>query len=92
MPKDIGMINIAKEVDNLSIDDILNTCKKAQDFYANGIDYVFYSLPDNWIAIFYYQYGAGLKPLIQAKDLEHAKSYCVLREVCSVPLKRLIED
>ena len=47
--------------------------------WINGIQYTFAPLPDGWIAIFERDAGEFV-PLIQAANMAHARSYCVLRE------------
>lgn len=58
--------------------------------YCNGIDYLVYTLPDTWRAIFEYnKYSGEYIPLIQAKDDQHVKSYINLREPITVPFERI---
>jgi len=59
-----------------------------ESYHANGIDYVFYTLPDGWIAIFEYDDGEYL-PRIQAADLRHAKSWCAMRERLNVRVTKI---
>jgi len=61
-----------------------------QNYYANGIDYVFDTEADGWISIYEFRDGLPLRPLIQAKDIEHAESYCIMRECPNVILSRLV--
>ena len=59
------------------------------DEYYNGIDYKFLTMRDGWIAIFEFVADTGeYKPLVEAKDLEHARSYCERRERMPVPAKK----
>lgn len=52
--------------------------------YANCIDYIFIKEDDGWYSIFNVT-GGVYRPVIQAKDLEHAESYIKMREPVSVP-------
>lgn len=47
--------------------------------YANGLDYIFILEQDGWISIMDVT-GGNYRPVIQAKDVEHAESYIALRE------------
>lgn len=61
----------------------------ATDEHYNGIDYKFLTARDGWVVIF--EYNADIseyKPLIEAKDIEHARSYCARREKIPVPAKK----
>lgn len=59
------------------------------DEHYNGIDYKFLTMHDDWIAIFEFNADTGeYKPLTQAKDIEHARSYCERRERIPVPAKK----
>lgn len=53
--------------------------------WINGIQYIFTPLPDGWIAIFERD-ATEFAPLIQAANMAHARSYCVLREPLPVPV------
>ena len=55
----------------------------------NGIDWVFVTMKDGWIAIFEYDYESGYYPKIQAKDMGHAVSYISMIERPRVPLQEL---
>lgn len=50
----------------------------------NGIDWVFVTMKDTWIALFEYVNGSYI-PYIQCKDKEHALSYINVLERPSVP-------
>lgn len=50
----------------------------------NTIDYLFVEMPDKWIAVFEYENGE-YTPCIQAADLGHAKTWCIMREPINVP-------
>lgn len=59
------------------------------DEHYNGIDYKFLTTQDGWIVVF--EYNADIseyKPLIEAVDIEHARSYCERRERIPVPAKK----
>lgn len=60
--------------------------------YANGIDYTFVTLKDNWIGIFERDYYCGIYPVIQACDREKALSFINLREPVTVPMQELIPE
>lgn len=62
----------------------------SSDEHFNGIDYKFLTARDGWVVIF--EYNADIseyKSLIEAKDIEHARSYCARRERIPVPAKSL---
>lgn len=66
--------------------------KSSVNKYANGIDYVFVKMKDDWIAIFEYNYLCGdneYQPLIQAKDEKHAESFVAMRERANVTINKL---
>lgn len=56
--------------------------------YYNGIDYIFGTMKDGWIAISETD-AFGIYPCIQAKDMEHAESWCVMRERVNVPMQEI---
>lgn len=56
---------------------------------CNGIDWVFVTMTDGWIAIFEYDYESGYYPKIQAKDEAHALSYIAMIERPRVPLQEI---
>ena len=58
--------------------------------YANGFNYKFIQEKDGWWSIYRYN-GVGYVPLLQAKDLEHCKTYADMCEACPVVLRRLDE-
>lgn len=61
-----------------------------EKFYANGIDYKFIREDDNWISIYKWdKLNFKWIPLIQAKNIEKAKNYCVLREELNIPVKKI---
>ena len=60
--------------------------------HCNGLDYVFATMTDHWIAIFQYNHMCGdntYAPLIQSADIEHAVDYIAMREPVVVPMQRL---
>ena len=60
----------------------------SSDEHYNGIDYRFLTTQDGWIVVF--EHNADIseyKPLIEAADIEHARSYCARRERIPVPAK-----
>ena len=58
------------------------------DEHYNGFDYKFCTLKDGWIAVIEYNSDTNeYKPLIEAKDFEHARSYCARCERIPVPAK-----
>lgn len=59
-------------------------------YYANGFNYKFEQEKDGWWSI-YRLHEATMKyiPVIQAKDLAHAESYCDLCEAVTVPMERI---
>ena len=52
--------------------------------HFNGIDYIFATMTDGWIAIFETGEG-GYVPKMQAADEAHADSWCAMRERLPVP-------
>ena len=45
-------------------------------YYANGFNYKFIQEKDGWWSIYrYHEYRGEYIPLLQAKDLEHCKTY-----------------
>lgn len=52
--------------------------------YINGIDYLFVTMNDGWIAIFEYSEGYYI-PKTQAADEAHALSWCGMIERPRVP-------
>lgn len=52
--------------------------------YINGIDYLFVTMNDGWIAIFEYSEGYYI-PKTQAADEAHALSWCGMIERPHVP-------
>lgn len=60
-------------------------------YYANGIEWEFEVQSDGWIGI--YQLDRGVRiPFIQAKDYEHARSFCNMYERITVPFGVLCDD
>ena len=60
-------------------------------YYANGFNYKFEQEADGWWSIYRYHECRGYIPLLQAKDLEHCKTYAELCEASPVVLRRLDE-
>lgn len=56
--------------------------------YANGLDYIFIKEHDGWYSIINVT-GGVYRPIIQAKDLEHAESYIAFIEPLPVGVKIL---
>jgi hypothetical protein len=60
------------------------------NYYANGFTYKLKQEDDNWWSIYRYNEDTGKYcPKIQAKDLEHAKSWCDLCERAPIAMSRL---
>lgn len=59
-------------------------------YYANGFNYKFIQEQDGWWSIYRYN-GVRYVPLLQAKDLEHCKTYADMCEASPVVLRRLDE-
>lgn len=53
--------------------------------YANGLDYIFVKERDGWYSILDVT-GGIYRPVIQAKDIEHAESYIAMIEPINVPV------
>jgi hypothetical protein len=62
-----------------------NRAANKERYFTNGIDYLFVTLPDNWIAVFEDDSGDFI-PCIQAADAGKAKTWCNLREPLTVPV------
>lgn len=59
-------------------------------YHANGLTFKLEQEKDGWWSIYkLHEYTGEYIPLRQARDLEHAKSYCDMIE--PVPLTRLVE-
>lgn len=56
--------------------------------YCNGIDYIFVTRNDGWIAIFEIDCG-NYNPVIEATDYQHARSYIAFREKINFPITAL---
>lgn len=69
-----------------------NEIKEKTNEYANGIDYTFVTLKDNWIGVFERDCYCGIYPVIQACDREKALSFISLREPVTVPMQELIPE
>ena len=67
---------------------IIAECPKVS-YNANGIDYELYTLEDGWIAIYEVDSFCRRIPLIQACDINKAKSFCYMQERASVQLQEL---
>ena len=51
------------------------------EYSANGFDYLFVQEVDSWWSIYcYHNFAQTWKPLLQSKDLEHCKTYAIMRE------------
>ena len=61
-------------------------------YYANGYTYKFIQEKDGWWSIYrYHEYRGEYIPLLQAKDLEHCKTYADMCEASPIVLRRLDE-
>lgn len=57
-------------------------------YYANKFTYKLIEENDGWWSIYRFnEYTNKYMPMLQAKDLSHAKSYCDLCEPVVVPLR-----
>jgi len=60
-------------------------------YRANGFDYKFEKLEDDWRGIYEWNsYTSKCNRLIQVKGLERAKSWCGLREPCPWFVRKLV--
>jgi len=60
-------------------------------YYANGLTFKLEQERDGWWSIYrLHEYTGKYIPQLQARDLEHAKSYCDMIEPVPVPLTRLV--
>lgn len=55
-------------------------------YRANGAEYILITRRDGWIQIAEATDPEDLRPLIEAKDLQHARTFCELREPLRVPV------
>lgn len=58
---------------------------ESERIYINDIAYNLVKMKDEWIAVFSVRNGEYI-PMIQAKDREHAVSFCQMREPVPVPV------
>ena len=59
-------------------------------YYANGFTFKLEQEKDGWWSIYRLNEFTGkYMPQLQAKDLEHAKSYCDMQEPIVVPLEKI---
>lgn len=59
-------------------------------YYANTFTYKIEQESDGWFSIYRYNENTSkYMPIIQAKDFEHAKSYCDMCEPIVVSLDKL---
>lgn len=64
--------------------------KETIKYYANGLDFKIEKEEDGWYSIYQWnEYTMNYMPKIQAKDLEHAKTFCNFCEPKVVPLQKL---
>ena len=54
-------------------------------YHANGTEFVFVRLRDNWQAIFMKESNGTYTPMTQAADEQHAREYCAMLEPMRVP-------
>ena len=58
----------------------------SETYYCNNITYELATMKDGWIAIFERDdYNGDYYPQIQARDMEHAHSWCYRTERSNVP-------
>lgn len=61
-----------------------------ENYYANGFTYKLKQEEDGWWSIYRYNKDTGMyNPVLQARDLEHAKTWCDLCEPVPVAMNRL---
>ena len=65
---------------------IKENCTGSITEWYNTIEYKLCTMKDGWIAVFEADPNGEYTPIIQAKDLEHARSYCNMREPVTVPV------
>ena len=59
-------------------------------YYVNGFTFKLEQEKDGWWSIYRLNEFTGkYMPQLQAKDLEHAKSYCDMQEPIVVPLEKM---
>lgn len=58
----------------------------SESYYCNNITYELVTMKDRWVAIFERNdYNGDYYPQIQARDMQHATSWCYRRERINVP-------
>lgn len=62
-----------------------------QNVHCNGLDYIFCTMHDGWIAIFLDTDGI-YEPLTQAKTEKAALDYIELREAVNFPFQYLVDE
>lgn len=68
-----------------------NGTGESEHYYSNTVNYIFVAMRDGWTAVFERD-GAQYIPVIQAADIEHAQSYCNLREPIRVPINLICAE
>lgn len=68
---------------------IKENCTGSTTEWINQIEYKFGQMLDGWTAVFERTETGDYMPLTQAKDLEHARSFCNMREPVTVPVSFL---
>lgn len=64
----------------------LRLIEEGERFYTNGNSYRLVEEEDGWWSIYlWHEYRMEYIPCLQARDYEHAKSYCAFKEIPRVP-------
>lgn len=63
---------------------------RTETLYENNVCYELATMKDGWIGIFEHnELTSCYYPVIQARDMNHAKSYCAMTEQIDVPFQVL---
>lgn len=61
-------------------------------YRANGAEYILITRADGWIQIVDATDPGELRPMIEARDRQHAESFCELTEPLRVPVQLIAPD
>lgn len=68
----------------------LRPIESGERLYKNGNDYMLVEEEDGWWSIYrWHEHKMQFVPCLQAKDYEHARSYCAFTEIPRVPFNVL---
>ena len=61
--------------------------RPVERYRANGAEYILITRPDGWIQIVDATDPGDLQPAIEARDRQHAETFCQLTEPLRVPVQ-----